>query len=669
MMAHALQIKANPYPQKLDWHDMPFLERLGERIRTWGLSKYLTHSSELDRFVRAVEQAGRSAAIMDAASRSLSVRDLSLKLRHRGLDDAATVARCFALVRQLSIEILGLAHFPTQIKGGYLLLKGFIAEMDTGEGKTLTATLATATAALSGMQVHIVTVNDYLARRDYEYLSPLYHAMGLSTSLIPEGVGQADKKIAYRANIVFCTNKTVVFDYLRDRMELGTHMNPLSLHLDALIGEQGGGGGHHGVSMRGLQFVVVDEADSVFIDEARTPLILSAARADAAAESFYREAVALARQLVVGEDFKYHHEARRAELIPAGKERVKDMVQAEGYSPLWNGTRRREEVIEQALTGLHGFHRDYHYIVRNGKVMIVDENTGRVMPDRAWEKGLQQLIEVKENVAISPEKETLARISYQLFFRRYLRLSGMTGTCREVSGELGEAYGLAVVRVQPRKPSRRIKTGCRLFATAQERWDAVVEAVIKRVASGQAILVGTRSILASEHLSALLSERGVSHQVLNAKQDQEEALMVSRAGEEGMVTIATNMAGRGTDIKLSEQVKANGGLHVILTERHDNARVDRQLVGRCARQGDPGSWEELLSLEDELVRNYTPFVGSRLRRLLARNGSSRSVQKWVMTWYRLAQRHEERRHRHVRFSLLRSDFQTRRALSFSGQLE
>jgi preprotein translocase subunit SecA len=345
------------------------------------------------------------------------------------------------------------------------------------------------------------------------------------------------------------------------------------------------------------------------------------------------------------------------------------MTSGPDMSVLWRGTRRREETIEQALTGLLGFHLDVHYIIRDGKVMIVDENTGRVMPDRAWEKGLQQLIEVKENVGISPEKETLARISYQLFFRRYLRLSGMTGTCREVAGELGEAYGLSVVRVHPRKPSLRIKHKSILKADSQARWAAVIEAIDERTRAGQAVLVGTKSILASEHLSSLLAERNIDHQVLNAKQDSAEASLVARAGEAGAVTIATNMAGRGTDIKLSEAVKQAGGLHVILTERHDNARVDRQLVGRCARQGDPGSWQEILSMEDDLLKNYHPAVTKRLKYAMQKHETSNVAQIIGLCWYRMAQLHEEKRQRQARASLLRFDFQNRRALSFSGQME
>ena len=624
----------------------------------------------LDRFARAVESESARLDACALAQLQARARTLRRDLRRHGFAEAP-VAGSFALVRRLCAEVLGLRHYPAQIKGGYVLLHGGVAEMDTGEGKTLAAALPAATAALAGLAVHVVTVNDYLAQRDLDLLGPVYRAMGLSTGLVLEGMGPEEKAREYRADIVYCTNKTLVFDYLRDRVALGRRMQPLLMALDDLVR-----GPRRAVLLRGLQFAIVDEADSVFIDEARTPLIISAPRRDETAESFHRQALDFARALERNMDFEDDGRERRFYLNDAGRAHLAKFVaaMAEEARGLWTGEMRREEAVRQALLALHGFKRDIHYIVRSGedgidKVMIVDEHTGRVMPDRTWERGLQQLIELKEEVPPTPEKETLARISYQLFFRRYLHLSGMTGTCREVAEELGEVYGLPVVRIDPHRPSRRTKLPTRIFATAEARWEAVVQAIRLRAGQAQAVLVGTRSVAASEALSRRLLEAGIAHSVLNAKQDRAEAEVVAAAGVAATVTIATNMAGRGTDIKPDTRVLAAGGLHVILTERHDNARLDRQLAGRCARQGDPGSWECLLSLEDDLPCAAHPWLRRRLASMLAHAPRSTLAQAGVSLFYRHLQRRMERAQRRVRTRLLRVDFQTRRALSFSGQME
>ena len=657
----ALSLLADPYPQRRDWREIAWLDRMAERLRVTLLSRWKTTPRRLNRFVDQVDRAESALANLPDAARADTLRVLRHDLRRDGFADEA-VARAFAQVRLHAAQILGMRHFPTQLQGGYVLLSGYVAEMDTGEGKSLTATLAAATAALAGWSVHVITVNDYLAGRDAEQMKPLYAALGLTTGLVLEGMDPVEKRAQYRADIVYCTSKTVVFDYLRDRVSLGDRMRPLALALDKLVGGQ-----EAPTLLRGLQFAIVDEADSVFIDEARVPLIISASKPDTVMEQFYQQAVALARDLQAPADFILQPGQRGVVLTDAGRQRLAEL--SRNLPGVWHGENRREEVIGQALTGLHAFVRDIHYIVRDDKVMIVDENTGRVMPDRSWERGLQQLIEVKEGVPVSPEKEPLARISFQLFFRRYLRLSGMTGTCREVAGEVAEVYGLGVVCVPPYRPLRRHMLPTRLFATAEARWQAVIAAVRHCHAAGQPVLVGTRSIMASEKLSALLDAAGIPHRVLNAKQDEGEAEIVASAGAAGCVTIATNMAGRGTDIKLGDAVVGKGGLHVILTERHDNGRVDRQLAGRCARQGDPGSSQQICSLEDELVGKFHPVLARALRHWLGRSPAGRVV-RWVsLAYYRWAQYRVERVHRSVRHGLLRTDFRTRQSLSFTGEME
>ncbi len=657
----ALSILCDPYPQRRDWREISWLNRVGERLRVALLSRVKTTSRRLGRFVDQVDKAESELMNLSVSDRADALRSLRHDLRKSGFLDAA-VARAFAMVRLHSSTILGLRHFSSQLQGGYVLLSGYVAEMDTGEGKSLTATLAAATAALAGWSVHVITVNDYLAQRDAEQMKPLYGALGLSTGLVLEGMGPDEKRMQYQANIVYCTSKTVVFDYLRDRVLLGDKMQPLALALDKLVASN-----ESGVMLRGLQFAIVDEADSIFIDEARVPLIISASRPDTVMELFYQQAITLAKGLQTPAHFLMKQGGRIAALTDAGRQRLAESCR--DLSGIWHGENRRDEVMGQALTALHAFERDIHYIVRDKKVMIVDENTGRVMPDRSWERGLQQLIEVKEALPLTPEKETLARISFQLFFRRYLRLSGMTGTCREVASEMADVYGVGMVRVQPYRPSRRRTLPTQLFATSEARWEAVITAVRSRHMAGQPVLVGTRSILASERLSSLLEAQGIPHRVLNAKQDEEEAEIVAHAGEEGRVTIATNMAGRGTDIRLSQKVLEKGGLHVILTERYDNARVDRQLAGRCARLGDPGSWVQICSLEDELVRKFIPAVGQTLRDWLEREPKSLVHRALGLTFYQWAQYQMECGNRKVRQGLLRTDFRTRQFLSFTGEME
>ena len=654
----ALSLLADLYPQRRDWQDRSWLDRHSERLRTSlqarvGLSRW-----RLRRFVAQVDAAQREIDALDAAGLVARNAELQRCLRRDGLQDRH-LAPAFALVRRYAGELLGKRHFPTQLQGGYIMLRGFLLEMDTGEGKTLTATLAAAVAAMAGRKVHVVTVNDYLAARDVDLMAPLYHALGLSTGLVREDMKPPEKQPAYQADIVYCSNKSVVFDYLRDRLALGERMAPLQLALGRLNGRGGSG------MLPGLQFAIVDEADSVFIDEARTPLIISASRPGSESETYYRQAIELARALQAGVHFE-HPPGGQPRLNQAGREELARLAQQ--LPPVWRPRNRREEVVNMALMACHALRKDIDYIVRDGKVLIVDENTGRTMADRSWERGLHQLVEVKEGLPPGDDRETLGKISYQLFFRRYLVLSGMTGTCREIAGELGEVYGLGVVRVPPYRRSLRRYLGARLFATAAQRWQAVVASVQAMRAQGRPVLIGTRTIRASETLAACLDAAGIPHRVLNAKQDAAEAEVVAQAGAAGAVTIATNMAGRGTDILLDEAVKARGGLHVILTERHDNARVDRQLIGRCARQGDPGSYEMLLSLEDDLLLQFVANFNAILSKLL-QSSAYHPASRFGLWYYRLAQKYVEWQHRRMRQHMLSADFKARQALSFSGQSE
>lgn len=590
-------------------------------------------------------------------------RSLRKSLRYEGYSKDL-VAQVFALVREVAGRTLGMRHFDVQLIGGLVLLNGMVAEMETGEGKTLTATLPACTAALAGVPVHIVTVNDYLAARDAEWMRPIYNTLGLKVGTIQHGIDQAARRAAYECDVTYCTNKEVTFDYLRDRIVLWDRPGRIRLQLERLYGE------HSRVRqlvMRGLHFAIVDEADSVLIDEARTPLIISGQGDSLDEEHIYQEALGFAKELVPEEEFSIFPSERSVDLTEQGKARIEDFVRSSGG--IWLSTQHCEELVRQALSALQFFSRDKHYLVRDGKVQIIDEYTGRVMPDRSWERGLHQLIEAKEGCEITSQIETQARISYQRFFRRYLHIAGMTGTAREVAGELWSIYRLRVVSVPTNRPMQREYLPDRTYHTAAQKWEVVVNNISEMHNKGRPVLVGTRSVEASEQLSRLLLDSGLPHKVLNARQDKEEAEIIERAGERARITVATNMAGRGTDIRLAPGVADQGGLHVIATERHEAGRIDRQLFGRCGRQGDPGSREAIVSFEDELVVVYIGKILQRLATAILKNPESFAA-RWIgkILFYK-AQRTAERLHARMRHDLLKFDAQVSESLAFTGRPE
>jgi preprotein translocase subunit SecA len=613
--------------------------------------------------VDLVNAHGRSMeGLIDREILELS-RSLGQRLRMEGYKKEL-VAQVFALVREVAGRTIGMRHFDVQLIGGLVLLNGMVAEMETGEGKTLTATLPACTAALAGVPVHIITVNDYLADRDANWMGPIYRALGLTVGTIKHGMDPEARQAAYRCDITYCTNKEVTFDYLRDRIVLWDRPSQIRLQVERLYGERSR---VRHLLLRGLHFGIVDEADSVLIDEARTPLIISAEGNSYEEQNVYQQALGLAKELVPGKDFLVFESERSLEITDKGKARIEE-IGAWDVKMVIN-RQQREELVRQALVALNLFFRDNHYLVKDGKVQIVDEYTGRLMADRSWERGLHQLIEIKENCEVTKRKETQARISYQRFFRRYLRLAGMTGTAREVAGELWSIYRLRVVTVPTNRPLHRNYLPDRFYPTASQRWEAVVKTVSNMHEKGRPTLVGTRSVSASEHLSRLLMDNGLLHRVLNARQDQEEAEIIAQAGEQAQITVATNMAGRGTDIRLAPGVAELGGLHVIATERHEARRIDRQLFGRCGRQGDPGTCEAVVSLEDELVTVYVnKFLQWSAGWVLRRPG--RCIAQWLGKFLlSRAQRAAERLHARMRHDLLKMDEQLGDALAFSGRPE
>jgi len=649
------------YPQREDLRD-GWLDRTAASLAGFVRQRAYGRSPGHEAFLALVNAEARRLATLGNDQIRESVPELRRRLYSEGLQEEL-VAHVFAIAREVADRLLKMRPFDVQLLGGRVMLEGKIAEMETGEGKTLTATLPACAAALAGIPVHIVTVNDFLVMRDAAWMKPLYAFLGLRVGTITEGMAPEARRAAYACDITYCTNKQLVFDYLKDRLMLGQESRHLHLQIEGLHAEFPR---TSRLLLRGLCYVIVDEADSVLVDEARTPLIISSVGDAAHEKQIYSEAVAIARQLDSGLDFAIRPREREVDLSERGKHHAAEL--AEPYGGIWIGPRRREELVRRALSALYLFQRDKQYIVRGDKVQIVDEYTGRVMADRSWERGLHQMIEAKEGCPISGQQETLARISYQRFFRRYLRIAGMTGTAREVARELWSVYRLPVVTIPTNRPVRRRGLADQVYLTAEAKWAAIVYSLRTLHREGRPVLVGTRSVAASEHLSELLKAADLPHKVLNARQDQEEAEVVATAGGAGRITVATNMAGRGTDIRLGPGVADLGGLHVLATERHDSRRIDRQLFGRGGRQGDPGSFQAIASLEDEIVRDLfgtrAAWLGKRFRR------SDNLMPAWLgRLLVGIAQRTAERHHARTRRELLRIDDHLSDLLAFTGRPE
>ncbi len=653
-----------PYAERADrepgWHDRLAQSLIGAAKPAW--DRLRSPARGLERIVAHVERHDQAMRAADDSALAMRARTMGARLRREGFPPAL-VGECFALVREAASRTIGQRHYDPQLMCGWALLQGRLVEMETGEGKTIAATLAASTAALAGCPVHVVTVNDYLAGRDAEMMGPLYRFLGLSVGIVVQGMPPAARRQAYARSVTYCSNKELAFDYLRDRVALAHGGSRLHLSLEKL---RGSGPREERLVLRGLYFGIVDEADSVFIDEARTPLILSIKTGSTEEKEQCEKALQLAQQLTANEDYAIDPAERSITLTRSGRARLAEL--ADGLSGIWTSGGAREELVTQALSAQTLFQRDQHYVVTDGKVQIVDELTGRVMPDRSWERGLHQLIEVKEGVEPTDRHETLARLTYQRLFRRYIRLAGMTGTASEVAPEIRSIYGLNVVRIPLYRPSRRKYFPAQVCLARAQKWGKVAERVEQlSVAGGRPVLIGTRSVRASEEISAVLNERGIAHALLNAKQDQEEAHIVALAGQPSRVTVATNMAGRGTDIRLGEGIAQKGGLCVILTEYHEFRRVDRQFFGRCARQGDSGSCEAIVSLEDDL---YVHFAPAAVRLV---NGLCRSDVKLPGFVYealrRLAQNCAERHGAYLRAQNLKLDRRLDGVLAFSGRRE
>ncbi|POZ92707.1 preprotein translocase subunit SecA [Petrotoga halophila] len=530
---------------------------------------------------------------LEESVKSLSDTELSgktLEFKNRlkqgeSLDDILPEA--FAVVREASRRTVGMRHFDVQLMGGIALHEGKITEMKTGEGKTLVATLPIYLNALTGKNVHLATHNDYLAKRDANWMGPVYEYLGLSVGYIQANMDKEDRKKAYQADITYGTANEFGFDYLRD--------NLVYENTDKV--------------QRGHYFTIVDEADSILIDEARTPLIISGP-SDTPSE-LYRRFASLAKRFIVEKDYTIDEKQKTLALTEEGISKAEKLLSVDNlYDP--SNIKYLFHLLN-ALKAINFFKRDKDYIVRDGEVVIVDEFTGRLLPGRRYSEGLHQAIEAKEGVKIKEESVTFATITFQNYFRMYEKLSGMTGTAKTEEDEFKAIYNTEVVVIPTNEPVIREDKNDLIFKTQKEKYQSIIDEIEKRNQKGQPVLVGTTSIENSEIISELLKKRGIKHEVLNAKYHEREAEIIAHAGEKNAVTIATNMAGRGTDIKLGEGVKELGGLFVLGTERHESRRIDNQLIGRSGRQGDPGESRFIISFEDDVLRL---FGGDRMKNMM-----------------------------------------------------
>ncbi len=649
------------YPQKQESQHTAF-EKLAARYLDKIKALFNRHKYQPYYIVSRVNQYQHALKNLSEAELTEAIASLREQLQHCGLKEKLII-QAFATIREVAGRTLGQRHYDTQLLGGWVMINGKIAQMQTGEGKTLAATLPACTAALAGIPVHVLTANDYLAARDAKLLQPLYQRLGLVVGSVVDGMETEQRCKSYAGDIVHTTNKQIVFDYLRDKVEMAEDTGPARFQFKQLQREQQNA---LPLLLRGLCFAIIDEADSILIDEAGTPLIISKNLMTETSEATYVDALHLASRLVITKHFTVDDQQRSITLNEAGESHLQDLTQT--MAEVWQSKRRRNTLVTQALTAQYLFAVNKHYLIHEDKVQIIDQLTGRVMEDRSWEQGLHQMIEAKEGCIITAQREPLARISYQRFFNRYLKLAGTSGTAIEVAAEFHAVYGLQVVDIATHKPCQRQMLPERLYLSSAAKWTALISRIEQLNRLGRPILIGTCSVAESEQISEQLTKQHLLHQVLNAKQNQHEAEIIAQAGQPGTITVATNMAGRGTDIELGPNVKELGGLHVLALARNDARRIDRQLYGRCGRQGDPGSTEAFISLQDQrMVLAYPEFLLKIFTRLTGnRQTLPEPLASLVLRW---PQKKLEIQQVQLREQLMNQDKQQARILAFSGRFE
>jgi preprotein translocase subunit SecA len=635
-------------------------DALAHAARGW-LRRRGHHAWRLRRESLTVAAACSPLAQLDDAAFAARIVALREAVRRDPIEAAGERVNALAAIGEAAYRALGMRPYPVQFMGALALHEGWLAEMATGEGKTLTAALAAVLAAWSGAPVHLVTSNDYLAARDADEMTPLYERCGVSVASVVS-TDKPDERVArYGADVVYLTAKELLADFLRDQLAVRAGHDPQRLALRRWLGTVPPDTSAPQIQIRGLHSVIVDEADNVLIDEAVTPLILSAPRSDLGLADAVRLVSTIADQMVEDRDYEQLRRQRTVMLRDSARAALTERASELGV--VWRAEPRREELLRQALTVRHFILKGHQYLVDEGKVVLLDEFTGRMTPGRTLTAGLHQAIEAREGVEITDPNESLGQMSFQSFFRRMPRLAGTTGTGREASAEFWRIYRLGVIPIPTHRPRLTVTAAPRLFDTAGRKWQAVVAKIVAFQERGQPVLVGVRSVESSETLAGLLAARALPFELLNAVRHAEEARIIARAGEPGRITIATNMAGRGTDIRLGEGVPAMGGLHVIIAEANESGRIDRQLAGRCGRQGDPGSVSVFVSAEDGLIKRFLSrpsrvviAAGARLRLPL------RSL--WVRALIRLSQRRAEADAFSRRRGVLKSDDWLDNALPF-----
>jgi preprotein translocase subunit SecA len=640
-------IRPDPKPlaKRVGDLQLPYRPFVGAGWTIPGVGRYkINQWMEQARAVNALEE-GRK----QLSDPQLRKEALSLVYRAKsGESLSSLLPETYSLIREAGRRRMGMRHYDVQIFGGICLFNGCIAEMQTGEGKTLTATLPLILHALQGKGAHLATVNDYLAQRDAEWMKPLYEALGLRVGIILTDHDQEMRRQNYAADVTYGTAKEFGFDFLRDRLLMRAQGRAIDDFLGEGSDQRWSSTGDQPVQ-RGMQFVLVDEADSILIDEARTPLIIGSLGDEAreAVIASFRWASDHASHFTLEDDFTIEEDSRKIELTARGRQRVRALprpveIQSVALVDLY-------EYIERAIKVLRDFHLDRQYVVREGEIVIVDEFTGRLAEGRKWRDGIHQAVEAQAGVEISVPTGQAARITVQDLFLRYKALAGMTGTAATSAGELRRIYKSPVIQVPTNRPPQRKKLADIVCTDMIDKFRRIVGEVKQVHAVGRPVLIGTRSIDKSNILADMLRKEGLQVQVLNANEIEREAEIVSMAGQRGQITVATNMAGRGTDIKLEDEIREIGGMMVICTELHDAARIDRQLIGRCGRQGDPGTYRQYLGMDDEILRNgFGMKAAERYKAMGARGQCDDSMAKL----FRKAQAKVERKHFRDRMTLL-----------------
>jgi preprotein translocase subunit SecA len=631
------------YPQKKNrertgWNQLSdWCDRRVEGMKQLGTNRYT-------RSVQCVLSALPHVPNVNSAEFSTRLQKLRLQMRKNGLQSTARIELMAFVCRTIDVKLKRIPY-PQQIEAALAMLDARLVEMATGEGKTIAVFLAASCAALAGSPVHLVSANAYLAERDALEFKEVVEVLGISTAVLEQSIERTARAQIYRNDIVYATASELIFDYLNDQLD---HRKGLPR------------------VMRGLCFAIVDEADSVLLDEARTPFVIASLRHDPDFIQNLKLCSELAKSFVIDKDFTLDLKRRMVNLTNQGQ--VLASSQAHRYLGVWKASRDfREDLMKQALTGLYVMQRGLDYVVQDNEVAIIDQNTGRIAQGRRWSNGLHQLIEIKEALEPSSDQGTSAQLTFQRFFPRYLHLSGTSATLSEARSELHKLYRLFIHTVQPRMPVKRITHGARVFSSTEFQFEAIARNVVTELKKGRAILIGTDSVEQSFRLHQFLLKKLASYpresiQLLNASENKTESQLVALAGQPGMITVATNMAGRGTDIKLAPSVRCAGGLHVISTQANCSKRIDRQLAGRAGRQGDPGSVITFLSLDAGLLVRYAKngILASAIRLSYKRYGGY---------WHRILRSYESRKHRQHRARLVLQDLQLERQMSFGGRSE